>query len=238
MWMPMAGLGDLALRKVLKRSRKRSAHLELNLGHHLLSWNGELEQSVSMVGSAVGAERVWDSPRVAMDGRVSMEWGTMDETFVGQQDSFWILSTQASVWTPVDLPLIPGLQKLRFSINSQLTDSQLPSTRRMALGGVAGAGAFERGYWIADSGAVAELMLQVPVRLGDLRLFVDTGIGESHNEFDQRWGHLTSLGVGWDVSFEPGIGSRLSWAMPLNARGEGGLDDDGPRIYWSLTLAR
>ena len=67
-----------------------------------------------------------------------------------------------------------------------------------------------------------------------MALFADTSYGEGLNDLTPAWGHLTSLGVGWDADLLPRLTSRVSLALPVAAKGSGDMDDKGFRIFWQL----
>ena len=159
------------------------------------------------------------------------------DTFVGQEDRFWDLGFNLFGWHPFDLPMLPGRQKVSVQLRAQLSDMQLPSTRRMALGGVDGARGFERDHFLADSGVMLRTDLRTPLSLGELSLFLDTAYGKNRNELLPGWAHVANLGLAWNVRFGKHLLSSLSWAVPVAAKGTGGLADDGSKLYWSLRYA-
>jgi hemolysin activation/secretion protein len=79
--------------------------------------------------------------------------------------------------------------------------------------------------------------LRMPLPLGELVVFIDSAYGEGRNELTPTWGHLTNVGMGWDADLLPNLVSRLSWAVPVTAKGSANLDDDGPQLYWQLQYA-
>jgi hemolysin activation/secretion protein len=104
----------------------------------------------------------------------------------------------------------------------------------LSLGGFGRVRGFERDAFLADRGALLSLELRTPVPLGEMALFADTSYGEGLNDLTPAWGHLTSLGVGWDADLLPRLTSRVSLALPVAAKGSGDMDDKGFRIFWQL----
>jgi hemolysin activation/secretion protein len=138
----------------------------------------------------------------------------------------------AEAWMPVSW--FGGEQKLRFQAAGQWSDSLLPATRRFALGGAYRARAFERSAFLADRGVLLTFEARTPVSIGELFAFVESGYGDGRGDDAESWAYLTDLGLGWEAELLPRLSTRLSWAVPVAARGTGGFDDDGSRVYWSL----
>lgn len=230
--------GGLALRQHLQRSRRRSAALEIGVGRQRLDWQGSLRQDVDLIRAAALGERLWDGLRIAAEGVVELAWGRIDgDRFSGQDEDFWNLSAQGSVWTPLSLPLLPGPQTLSLGFDAQTADGRLPGPRRLALGGAEAARAFQRDVYLADRGVQLDLTLRLPAGPGELLLFTDTAFGEDRTDGAQSWAHLSSAGIGWEARLGDVWFTRTTLALPVSARGSGGLDDDGPRLFWSLEYA-
>ncbi len=176
--------------------------------------------------------------QIAAEARLHLELGRIEDlTFAGQDSSFARLLLDSFAWRPVDVPGLPGEQKLSVELRGQLSGSQLPSSKRLALGGHLAARGFRRDTFLVDRGAVARIDLRTPVSLGELSLFGDLGYGDTQNSLDTNWGYVSSVGLAWNMRLK-GVQSRLSWALPVASDGSGDLDDDGARIFWSLSYGR
>jgi len=143
----------------------------------------------------------------------------------------------AFAWHPLDISLLPGEQKISAEFHGQLAASELPSSKRFALGGNLAVRAFQRDAYLADSGGLLRLDLGTPLSVGELSLFADAAYGDTLNDDDANWGYLSGVGVAWNVTWS-GLESRLSWAYPLASNGSGELDDDGTQIFWSFSYRR
>jgi len=233
---------DAVLQTYLHRDQLTGLSWEVGLGRHELNWAAEslnVDQSVNVLSTALNARRVWDESRIAADFRLYADVGSIDgDTFEGQNDVFWDLGFVLFGWHPFDLGLLPGRQKVSLELKGQLADSQLPSTRRMMLGGIGAARGFDRDAYLADQGMVLRGDLRTPLALGELSLFADVAYGKDRNEIYAGWAHLANLGLAWDVRLGQHFLSSLSWAVPITHKGSGGLDDDGAMFFWSLRYAR
>lgn len=240
-WDDAAGLDgrgmffDLAARRSLVQGRGAGLALVFAAGRHDLEWDGGIDQQVTLGGVGLLAHRVWDRPRIAADLAANVSLGRIDGDRFAQQDSdFWLLELEADAWMPVSLPLLPDEQKLRVRLAGQWSDSLLPATRRFALGGRYRVRGFDRSAFLADRAVLLGVEARAPVQFGELLLFSETAYGDDLAADDGRWGHLSTLGVGWEAQLLPGLESRLSWAIPVTTRGTGGIDGDDSRVYWSL----
>ena len=229
---------DFAVQRSLRRSRSSSLTAEAGLGHHRFSWRDQEDQAATFVTAMLHGHRIWDGQRIAAGMNASVDLGRFSEgAFAGQDESFWRIGIDAYAWRPIDLPLLSGEQKLALRLSGQLSDSHLPSSRRLSLGGFARSRGFQRNTFIADKGVVVGLDLRIPIKLGELVIFADSAYGDARNELAPTWGHVSDIGVAWDADLLPNLVSRLSWALPVAAKGTGGLDDDGPKFYWQLQYA-
>lgn len=236
-----AQLLDLAVERSLHRDRKSSLAFELGVSQHSLDWEADLSgfadvnQRAAFLTGSLTAHRVWDRSHIATQAELFVAGGQISgDTFVGQDDQFWSAGVDLFAWRPMDVALLPGTQKLSVRLLGQFSDSQLPSTLRMGFGGVQRARGFERSIYLADEGALLSIDLRTPFVFGELALFADTAYGQTHNDVESTWGHLTSVGIGWDYAINRQLMSRFSWALPLTAKGSGRLNDDGPQMFWSL----
>ncbi|MEQ8859802.1 MAG: ShlB/FhaC/HecB family hemolysin secretion/activation protein [Pseudomonadales bacterium] len=238
---PLDGDGlfaDVLVRRNLSYARERALTLIFGASRHALDWDDGISQRVTMANVGLAGHRVWDASAVAADAAANLTLGHIGgDRFVGQDDAFWLLEIDGQAWMPLSLPLLDGEQKLSLRLAGQWSDSLLPATRRFALGGAERARAFDRSAFLGDRGVLAGVELRVPLGLGELLLFAESGYGDGRAEDEHAWALVTDLGLGWSADLAPGLSTRLSWAQPLAARGSGGFDDDGSRWYWSLRYA-
>ncbi len=228
-------LFDLGTDLALRRSRTLSLTAELGISHHRFRWDESDDQAATFLSAGFRGHRVWDDRRVAAGFGAVVDAGWFgDATFAGQDSTFWRLGLNGYAWRPLDVPGLPGEQKLVARLAGQLSGSQLPSSRRMALGGFARVRGFDRDAFLADRGALLAVELRTAAPLGEVALFADTSYGEGLNDLTPTWGHLTSLGIGWDAGLLPRLTSRVSLAWPVAAKGSNDLDDEGLRIFWQL----
>ncbi len=234
---------DALVETFLHRDQLTGLSWELALGRHELDWQSAasltaIDQSVTLLSSAVNARRVWDEASVAADFRLYADVGRISgDTFAGQDASFWDVGVEVFGWRPFDLPQLPGRQKVSIDFRGQLAGTQLPSTRRLALGGIGAARGFDRDVYLADQGLFLRGDLRTPLALGELSLFADLAYGKDRNELTPTWAHLANLGLAWDVRFGQHFTGSLSWAKPITSKGSGGLDYDGDRFFFSLRYA-
>ncbi|MCB1685989.1 MAG: ShlB/FhaC/HecB family hemolysin secretion/activation protein [Pseudomonadales bacterium] len=235
-------LFDASVERYLFRSRTRALSVEAGAGLHRLEWstdNGDLDQQVRFLSAALKGHRVWDALLIEGRARLHAEAGSIDEeTFAGQDDQYWRVGVDLFAWRPLDVQWLPGRQKISASFTGRLTDSQLPSSRRLGVAGAEGARGYQRDLFVADSGGLLRVDLRTPVALGEILFFSDLTYGRTHNNIDDTWARLVDIGVAWEAEFGEGFVSRLSGAVPIHTDGSDGLDDDGVRIFWSLQYAR
>lgn len=233
---------DGVLETFLHRDQLTGLSWEVGIGHHELDWSGaglDVAQTVSLLSGALNARRVWDQSRISADFRLYADVGKIaGDVFAGQDDGFWDLGFNLIGWHPFDLALLPGRQKFSLELKGQLAGSQLPSTRRMALGGIGAARGFDRDIYLADQGMVLRGDLRTPLALGELSLFADVAYGKDRNDLYSGWAHLADLGLAWEVRLGGHFMSALSLAVPITHKASGGLDDDGAMFFWSLRYAR
>jgi hemolysin activation/secretion protein len=228
---------DLTARRNLQHSRTRSDVLIWSATHHALEWDGGVDQSVTMLGAGLAAQRVWDGPRVAADAVLHASVGRQTgDRFVGQDGTFWLLELETEAWMPAALPGLPGEQKVVARLAGQWTDAALPTTRCFALGGANRARGIERETLLGDRGVLLGLEVRQPVSVGELLLFGEFAYGDRRGE--QAWGRIADVGLGWQATWPGGVSSRVSIALPFGVAGSGDLDDDGTTIFWSLRYDR
>lgn len=228
-------LVDVLAERSLHRGRTSSLSAVVGLGQHRFSWDDFDDQAATLATASFRGHRVWDSQRIAVNGALSADVGRFGRgAFEGQDKSFWRLALAAHAWKPVNISPLPGEQKLVLRLTGQLSDSQLPSSRRLSLGGFTGARGFERSTFLADRGVVLGVDLRTPMKVGELVLFADAAYGDGRNDLIPTWGHLVDVGVGWDADLLLNLSSRLSFAVPLITDGTGELTDDGPKLFWQV----
>ncbi len=226
---------DIGARRAMVQSRERRLTAILGLARHDLDWDDGVDQQASMISAGLVGHRVWDGPRIAADVALNATLGHLDgDPFMGQDSDFWLLELDAEAWMPLALPLLAGEQKLRLSAAGQWSDTLLPATRRLALGGAQRARAFDRSTFIGDRGLVLGAEVRTPLAVGELLLFAESAYGDDRTSGAERWAHLGDLGIGWTAVLGPGVSTRLNWALPVTSQGTGDLNDDDARWYWSL----
>lgn len=224
---------DLAARRALRVRREETATLIWSAAHHVLDWDAGVEQTVTLAGAGLAAQRVWDAPRVAADAAANLSVGRLaGDRFVGQQRTFWLLELDAEAWLPVQIPGLPGEQKLVGRLAGQLGSDGLPATRRFAIGGAHRARAYQRDAFLADSAVIVGVEARHPVTVGELLVFGEFAYGA--REGGDEWGRVADAGIGWQASWRGGLSTRLSLAHPFAEAGSGDIDDDGIRLFWSL----
>lgn len=229
---------ELGLRRTYWQTRNSSGHARLKVGWHNLTWREFENQRLWFTNLAATGHKIWDNAQIAINGGVEVEYGFISGGEAsGQDSSFYRLSSNGLVWTPVDLPRLPGTQKLALRWQLQYSDSELPATRALGFGGPHLNRGFERTEFLADRGLVlgAELRFELP--LGELVTFIDAAYGNGENERDEPWAQLTSIGVGWDADWGPGFTSRLSLGLPVSGDGSPDINPPGAQLYWKLQYA-
>jgi len=226
---------DLVARRNLLHGREHAATAVFSATRQRLDFDAGVTQKVTAVGAGIAGHRVWGRPQIAADAGVNLQWGHIGgDTFAGQDQGFWLLELDAEAWLPLALPLLDGEHKLRGYVSGQWGGSLLPATRRFALGGAGRARALDRSAFLGDRGVLLGLELRVPLSVGELLVFAESGYADSRADGRDAWASLTDIGVGWDARLSGALTSRLSWALPVAADGSDGFDDDGSRWYWSM----
>jgi hemolysin activation/secretion protein len=236
-------LFDVGLDRVLRQARDRGLAYQLGGGYHRLNWDGQAPdpegaQDVFFVSAGVSTHNVWDRVRIAADASLKLDTGVIEgATFVGQDSRYWLLGMDAFAWHPLNVPVLPGEQKISAEFHGQLASSELPSSKRFSLGGNLAVRSFQRDTYLVDQGGMLRVDLRTPVAVGELSLFADAAYGETLNQDNGNWGYLSGVGLAWSLTVS-NLESRLSWAYPLASDGSGGLEDDGSQIYWSFSYHR
>ncbi|MEQ8484176.1 MAG: ShlB/FhaC/HecB family hemolysin secretion/activation protein [Pseudomonadales bacterium] len=225
---------DLAARRTLVQTRSRSATLIWSGAYQSLDWDAGVDQRVLLAGVGLAGQRVWNESRVAADAVAHLSVGQVSgDRFAGQDRRLWLLEVDAEIWTPADVPGLPGEQKLVARLAGQWTDRALPATRRFSVGGPLRSRAYDRDELLADRGLLLGVEARHPVAVGELLLFGELGYGDRRGSAD-GWGRVADLGLGWEAALAPGLKHRITVAWPLAVDGTGDIDDDGAKVFWSL----
>jgi hemolysin activation/secretion protein len=245
---------ELGLTHVLSRSRTRSVALDAAVNYQKLEIDtdgapGSLsDQSLWFVAAGAATDRVFDLPRISMNGRIGVDAGGFDSgREAGQSSPFYRLRMDGSAWRLISLPGFALPQTLRLVVSGQLASTALPGTLQMGLGGPSRVRAYDRATASVDDGIYVGLdfrMAPAGGRIGDFLLFADGAYGEIKREFaDDVSVGLASVGAGWDLPIGTWLGSthahqldaQLRFSVPVADKGsQDWIDDDGVTLYWML----
>ena len=229
---------EAGVTKHFRRTRATGLALEAGLASHRLVLDGASSQRSQFVTGALRGHRAFDDIRLMMEGGVEVNVGRLSSgRRDGQNDTYARLAGNWFGWKPVNVPRLPGEQKLVLGLAGQYATSQLPATLQLGLTGARANRGFDRGIAMVDTGILTSLELRTPGPLGEWYAFVDAGYGNSENDRTSAWSAVTSLGLGWDARFNDSLLARLTWALPVTSKQSGGLGDDGPQLFWSLQYA-
>jgi len=252
-----ADTASLGMTYALSRGRTRSAALDAGVSYQKLQLDGTgsssslatLNDQTLWFGSlGASTDRVFDGPRIALDGRIGVDGGAFDSgRQPGQSSPFYRLRIDGSAWQMVPLPGFAAPQTLRLVIAGQVASTAMPGTLQMGLGGVARVSAYDRSTASVDDGIFVGLELRMAPdagRLGDFLLFTNGGYGEIKREFDEDVSvGLASVGIGWDVPLGRWFGmdhpnqfdAQMRFSVPVADKGsQDWIDDDGVTLYWML----
>ena len=252
-----ADTANLGMTYALSRGRTRSAALDAGVSYQKLQLDGNgtssslgtLNDQTLWFGSlGVSTNRVFDGPRIALDGRLGVDAGSFDSgRQPGQSSPFYRLRVDGSAWQMVPLPGFAVPQALRLTLAGQVASTAMPGTLQMGLGGVGRVSAYDRSTASVDDGIFVGLELRMAPdagRLGDFLLFTNGGYGEIKREFDEDVSvGLASVGIGWDLPLGRWFGmahsnqfdAQMRFSVPVADKGsQDWINDDGVTLYWML----
>ena len=245
---------ELGVTEVLARSRTRSVSLDFGANYQKLQLDtdgapGSLsDQSLWFVAADASTDRVFDLPRISMNGRIGIDAGGFESgREPGQSSPFYRLRMDGSAWRLMSLPGFASTQTLRLVISGQLASTAMPGTLQMGLGGPGRVQAYDRSTASVDDGIYVGLdfrMAPAAGRVGDFLLFADGAYGEIKREFaDDVSVGLASVGAGWDLPLGTWLGAsrrhqldaQLRFSVPVADKGsQDWINDDGVTLYWML----
>ncbi|MGI9326910.1 MAG: ShlB/FhaC/HecB family hemolysin secretion/activation protein [Pseudomonadales bacterium] len=229
---------ELGIKRTFWQTRNSSGHARLKLGWHNLTWREFENQRLVFSNLAVTGHKVWDAVRLSLNGGLELEYGSIrGGEAPGQDSGFYRIAGHGLLWTPLQLPMLPGEQKFALRWQAQYAVSELPATRALGMGGPHLNRGFERTQFLADRGLNIGLELRFPLRYGELVTFLDSAYGNGENDRDETWAQLTSLGIGWDANWGPGWTSRMSLGLPVSGDGSPDIDSPDTQFYWKLQYA-
>ena len=249
-----ADTAELDVTEVLARSRTRSIALDIGASYQKLRLDTEdapgslSDQSLWFVAADASTDRVFDAPRISMNGRIGIDAGDFDSgREPGQSSPFYRLRMDGSGWRLLSLPGFASPQTLRLVVSGQLASTAMPGTLQMGLGGPGRVRAYDRSTASVDDGIYVGLdfrMSPAAGRAGDFLLFADGAYGAIKREFaDDVSVGLASVGVGWDLPLGTWLGAsraqvfdaQLRFSVPVADKGsEDWVNDDGVTLYWML----
>ncbi len=249
-----ADTAELGVTEVLARSRTRSVALDAGLNYQKLQLDtdgapGSLsDQSLWFVAAGASTDRVFDLPRISLNGRIGLDAGGFESgEEAGQSSPFYRLRMDGSAWRLISLPGFTLPQTLRLVVAGQLSSTAMPGTLQMGLGGPGRVQAFDRSTASVDDGIYVGLdfrMTPAAGRAGDFLLFADGAYGEIKREFaDDVSVGLASVGLGWDLPLGTWLGNthahqldaQLRFSVPVADKGsQDWINDDGVTLYWML----
>jgi hemolysin activation/secretion protein len=252
-----ADTAQIGATRILSRGRTRSVALDAGVSYQKLQLDGDgtsaalgtLNDQTLWFGS-IGAstDRVYDGPRIALNGRIGVDGGAFDSgRQPGQSSPFYRLRVDGSAWELIPLPGFAAPQTLRLVFAGQVASTAMPGTLQMGLGGVGRVSAYDRSTASVDDGIFLGLELHAAPeagRFGDFLLFANGGYGEIEREFDDDVSvGLASVGVGWDLPLGRWFGvthanrfdAQLRFSVPVADKGsQDWINDDGVTLYWML----
>ncbi len=249
-----ADTAELGVTEVLARSRTRSIALDLGANYQKLQLDTDgapdslSDQSLWFVAAGASTDRVFDAPRISMNGRIGVDAGGFESgREPGQSSPFYRLRMDGSAWRLISLPGFASPQTLRFVVSGQLASTAMPGTLQMGLGGPGRVQAYDRSTASVDDGIFVGLdfrMTPAAGRVGEFLLFADGAYGEIKRNFaDDVSVGLASVGAGWDLPLGTWLGAsrahqfdaQLRFAVPLADKGsQDWVNDDGVTLYWML----
>ncbi|MEM7001502.1 MAG: ShlB/FhaC/HecB family hemolysin secretion/activation protein [Pseudomonadota bacterium] len=196
-----------------------------------------LEQDVWYVGAGVQGHRLWDQQRLALQGQVDVTAGGLDGALATQDDNFIRIHGGARLWSPWQA--FDRTLKLLVETRFQLSAASLPASQRFVVSSPAHNPGLEYGSSYADSAVEVSTQVRVPLNMGELGVFLEQSYGE--NNADDTWVQLSTFGVSWEATLwrqaQRAVSTELKLGYPLAHKSNGGLDDDGAQLYWSLSMS-
>jgi hemolysin activation/secretion protein len=249
-----ADTAELGLTEILARSRTRSIALDAGLNFQKLQLDqnaaaGSLtDQKLWFFEAGASADRVFDLPRISMNGHVGVDAGSFDSGRAeGQSSPFYRLRVDGSAWRLMSSPGASMAQTLRLVVVGQVASTAMPGTLQLGLGGPGRVLAYDRSTASVDDGIYVGLDYRVSPaggRAGDFLVFADGAYGEIKREFagDVSVG-LSSVGIGWDLPIGTWFGvdnprrfdAQLRFSVPVADKGsQDWINNDGVTLYWML----
>ena len=248
-----ADTAELGITEVMARSRTRSIALDAGLNYQKLQLDQDgadslTDQSLWFLAAGASTDRVFDGPRISLNGRVGIDGGSFDSGRAPGQDSpFYRLRVDGSAWQLISLPGLASPQTLRLVVAGQLASTALPGTLQMGLGGPGRVQAYDRSTASVDDGIFVGLEFRVTPGTGgagDFLAFTEGAYGEIKREFaDDVSVGLASVGIGWDLPIAKWLGAarsrqldaQLRFSVPVADKGsQDWINDDGVTLYWML----
>ncbi len=245
---------EMGVSGTLARSRTRSILLDAGLNYQdlQLDQNGAsgslTDQKLWFVDAGAATDRVYDAPRISLNGRIGVDAGSFDSGRApGQSSPFYRLRVDGSAWRLMSSPGSSMQQTLRLVVVGQVASTAMPGTLQMGLGGPNRVRAYDRSTASVDDGIYVGLDYRLTPdagRMGDFLLFADGAYGEIKREFaDDVSVGLASVGVGWDLPIGAWLGAsqpqrldaQLRFSVPVADKGsQDWINDDGVTLYWML----
>ncbi len=243
---PQMGNGSrilrLSMKRVMRRSRNSSWNFRLgsSLQHLELEepgGSGRESQKLWYFLGALETDLVSDTYKTRSNIRLEVDLGNISSgALAGQDNTFWRARLNSELERLIVVPGMPGLQELTFSLVGQLSNSLLPVSMEMGLGGGDNrVNGFYRSDFSADSGLHfgSELRLFPQRPLGSFVLIAGVAFGKHHTQNTNINGRMSSVGVGWDVSLLQGqLNGKLRWSFPLASSNN--IRQSSSRLLWSM----
>lgn len=224
---------EARLARTIERSRRRSTQASLAIARHDLTLAGSIDQQATFLRARLDDDRVFDASRWVVKLDASALLGQMDGELPGQDSFLWRADIGAFAWRP--MPLLGNGVKLSARARAQWSDSQLPESLRLALGGSTAVRGFDYSISAADRGLLANVALHKTVADQELRVFADSAYGEALEQGSAADIFVTSVGFGWRSSLLDRLRTDLTISRPLSSKLPLGGSDDSVRVYWRLS---
>jgi len=233
----------MSIKRSMQRSRNRSWNVQLGNSFQNLKLltpadNGHKTQKLWYFLGVLDASLVSDMYKTRSNFRLELNLGNISEgAFVGQDKSFWRARFNGELEKLLVLPWLSGQQELTFSLVAQLSDSAVPASLGLGLGGGEHrVGGFYRSDFSADSGLYLGSELRIfPERqkLGVFVLTAEAAFGKNYSEITRNRAGMSSVGLGWDVSMLQGkLNGKLRWSFPVSSSNS--INNRGAHLLWSM----